>query len=234
MKALILNSGMGLRMTEETRNHPKCMLQLTKKDTILSRQLDQLARYGIKEVVMTTGYCNDILMEYCDSIARDLHVIYVKNNKYDITNYIFSIYQASEFVRENIFLMHGDLVFEDSILEDMVNCRNSCMVIDSTIELPRKDFKAVIQDNKIIEIGIEFFEHAVAAQPLYKLLWRDWKVWLAEIEKFCKEGKVKCYAENAYNEVSNQCKIVPFDIKGRMCTEVDTVQDWKRVVREVT
>ena len=55
MKALILNSGMGSRMGVLTAEQPKCMTEISGKETILSRQLRQLAEAGIDEVVMTTG-----------------------------------------------------------------------------------------------------------------------------------------------------------------------------------
>lgn len=233
MKALILNSGMGSRMGEETKAHPKCMTSLTGEETILSRQLRQLYKAGIQEVVMTTGYCNDILMNCCDRIRGELPVIYVYNEKYRETNYIYSIYQAREYLEDDILLLHGDLVFEDSVLKDILGSKESCMVVDSTLELPEKDFKAVVSDDRISKVGIEFFEHAVAAQPLYKILQKDWMVWLAEIESFCEQENVNCYAENAYNEVSDKCRIIPLDIKGRLCSEVDTMEDRERIIRGV-
>ena len=39
MKALILNSGLGSRMGDITKHHPKCMTEINNVDTILSRQL---------------------------------------------------------------------------------------------------------------------------------------------------------------------------------------------------
>ena len=42
MKALILNSGLGSRMGVLTSEHPKCMTEVSPKETILSRQLNQL------------------------------------------------------------------------------------------------------------------------------------------------------------------------------------------------
>lgn len=55
MKALILNSGLGSRMGVLTSEHPKCMTEISTKETILSRQLRLLAEAGIEEVVITTG-----------------------------------------------------------------------------------------------------------------------------------------------------------------------------------
>ena len=55
MKALILNSGLGSRMGVLTSEHPKCMTEISGRETILSRQLRQVADAGISEVVITTG-----------------------------------------------------------------------------------------------------------------------------------------------------------------------------------
>ncbi|MBD5532344.1 MAG: phosphocholine cytidylyltransferase family protein [Lachnospiraceae bacterium] len=230
MKALILNSGMGSRMGEETRNHPKCMTRLDGEDTILSRQLRQLYRAGIRDVVMTTGYCSNVLMEYTDRIAGSMNVTYVENKKYESTNYIFSIYLAESCLKEDILLLHGDLVFEDSVLRKLLETKESCMAVDQAAELPEKDFKAVISDGRIVKVGVEFFEHAAAAQPFYKILRNDWLVWLNEIKEFCQQGRVACYAEAALNAVSDRCVITPLDIKGGLCGEIDTLEDRQKIV----
>ena len=47
MKALILNSGLGHRMGVITKEHPKCMTEISYKNTILSRQLRMLVSFGI-------------------------------------------------------------------------------------------------------------------------------------------------------------------------------------------
>ena len=70
MKALILNSGLGHRMGALTKEHPKCMTDISSTETILSRQLRLLAECGVNEVVMTTGYYNTVLEEYCASANR--------------------------------------------------------------------------------------------------------------------------------------------------------------------
>lgn len=229
MKALILNSGMGSRMGEETRNHPKCMTRLNSEDTILSRQLRQLFKAGIRDVVMTTGYGRDVLMEYTDRIAGSMNVTYVENKKYDTTNYIYSIYLAESCLNEDILLLHGDLVFDDSVLRKLLEAKGSCMAVDSTAELPQKDFKAVISGGRIVKVGVEFFEQAAAAQPFYKLLWNDWSVWLNEIKEFCQQGRVTCYAEAAFNQVSDRCMIMPLELEGGLCGEIDTVDDWEKI-----
>lgn len=230
MKALILNSGLGHRMGDITKNHPKCMTEISPYDTILSRQLKLCASMGITEVVMTTGYFDKVLVDYCESLSLNLNITFVNNPVYDTTNYIYSIYCAREHLAdEDIVLMHGDLVFEGSVFDKVVKSEISVMTVSSTLPIPEKDFKAVIKEDRIEKVGVEFFESVQAAQPLYKLLRKDWKVWLDKIVEFCENDNRKCYAENAFNEVSDTCEIYPIDFKDALCAEIDTPEDLKMV-----
>jgi len=234
MKAIILNSGLGHRMGSITDTHPKCMTEISSDNTILSRQLKKLVAFGIDQVVMTTGYYNSILEEYCNGLHLPIKISFVNNPIYDKTNYIYSIYCAKDHLKDDdVILMHGDLVFEPLVLEAILNSKVSCMAVSSTLPLPEKDFKAVIKDGRIEKVGIEFFENAMAAQPLYKILKEDWMVWLDNIEKFCEHDDRKCYAENAFNEVSDRCQIYPVDVKDMLCAEIDTPQDLEIVSARV-
>ena len=67
MKALILNSGLGSRMGVLTAEHPKCMTEISARETILSRQLKLVVDAGIQDVVITTGYYDSVLVNYCNS-----------------------------------------------------------------------------------------------------------------------------------------------------------------------
>lgn len=225
MKALILNSGLGHRMGVITSEHPKCMTEISTSDTILSRQLKLIAAEGITEVVMTTGYFDEILVNYCKSLNLPLHYTFVNNPLYAETNYIYSIYCAREYLDDDILLMHGDLVFEASVLEDILSFEHSCMKVSSTIALPDKDFKAVVHNGRVEKVGTEFFTDAVEAQALYKLNKADWKIWLDKICEFCESDNRKCYAENAFNGVSDSCAIYAFDVKDKLCSEIDTPED---------
>ena len=228
MTALILNSGLGSRMGVLTSEHPKCMTEISSRETILSRQLALISQAGIKDVVMTTGAFDSVLVNYCKSLDLDINIRFVKNPVYDKTNYIYSIYCAREYLKDkDILLMHGDLVFENTVFDDVINSRQSCMTVSSVLDLPEKDFKAVINDGKIEKVGIEFFNDAMAAQPLYKLLKEDWNKWLDVITEFCEsedEAKRKCYAENALNTITDK-NIVPLDFKDRLCAEIDDPKD---------
>ena len=126
--------------------------------------------------------------------------------------------------------MHGDLVFTNKVLKRVINSKRSVVTVSSTLPLPEKDFKAVIKNNKVDKIGIEFFDSALSCQPLYKFNKKNWNLWLNNIIKYIDNGICKCYAENALNELKNK-SLYPLDIKNELCGEIDNLDDLERMKR---
>ena len=141
----------------------------------------------------------------------------------------FNCYLAEKYLHDDLLLLHGDLVFDPTILKDLLRAGGSRMVVSSTTALPEKDFKAQIIGNRITSIGTDIFESAMAAQPLYKLDFNDWKIWLKEIVMFCEKGNKNCYAENAFNIISDSCNLLPYDIMGLLCMEIDNLTDYNYI-----
>lgn len=225
MKGLILNSGIGSRMGVLTSEQPKCMTEISSKETILYRQLKMLIEGGVDEIVITTGYNESVLVNYCKSLDLSVRIIFVNNPIYDKTNYIYSIYCARQYLDDDIILMHGDLVFENEVLEKVFSYEGSCMTVSSTLPLPEKDFKARVVDGKVMAVGVDIFNDAVEAQALYKLKKNDWKVWLEKIIEFCEEGMTKVYAEDALNVLNGAANISALNIENLLCAEIDNPED---------
>lgn len=229
MKALILNSGVGKRMGRLTENKNKCMAEIAQNITIIDWQLQMLEKTGIKEVVITTGPFAENLEAYVRERYKDLSFVFRNNPLYAETNYIYSIALAKDLLEDDIVLMHGDLVFEEEVLKDIILSQDSVMVVDKSLPLPPKDFKAVIEDGKIRKVGIEFFDNASAAQPLYKLNKADWQIWLENILLYCEQGNRSVYAENAMNEMTDKMELYPLEAEGRICMEVDNLEDLEKI-----
>lgn len=228
MKVLILNSGMGSRMDSLTKTQPKCMTNLPTGQTILSRQIKLLQDAGLKDIVITTGYYDNVLVDYCRELDSSVNFTFVNNPKYQETNYIYSIYCARHLLEDDLIMIHGDLIFDEKALSAVIENKVSCVVTDPEVPLPEKDFKAVVSENRVKKIGVEFFDSAVASQPLYKFLKKDWELWLSEIVHFCENGNVRVYAEKALNNVLDKIFLQPIYPAG-LCREVDTPQDLEEV-----
>ena len=236
MLALILNSGLGTRLAPHTNSHPKCLTEIAPGETILSRQLKLLSSAGIHHVVMTTGYLSEAVVEACTQTAESLPLSFsfVENPRYRETNYIYSIYLARDIfltkhADEDILLLHGDLVFDALAMDRLLSLPGSRMAVSSTLPLPEKDFKAVVENGQIQKVGIEFFENALAAQAMYKLENAAWKMWLNQIIDFCEHGSVSVYAENALNTLNGEANILPADMEDLLCAEIDNEEDLQAV-----
>ena len=129
MKALVLNSGIGSRMGDLTKDTPKCMVKIKDNETILSRQLKMLKKNNVEDIVMTTGYLEDKIIDYIKELSIYKNINYVYNNRYNEVNYIYSIYLAREYLNDDILLMHGDLVFDEKVLYMILNSDRSVMAV---------------------------------------------------------------------------------------------------------
>nr|MCR5297318.1 phosphoenolpyruvate mutase [Clostridiales bacterium] len=223
----------GSRMGSITTTHPKCMTEISTSDTILSRQLKQLSSFGLTDVVITTGYHDAVLTEYCQSLSLPLNITFVNNPRYAETNYIYSIYLARDFLNDDLLLMHGDLVFDDEVLSQILSSPDSCMAVSSTLPLPEKDFKAEIRDGMVRKVGVDIFDNAMEAQALYKLNKPDWQTWLGEIVEFCEAGTTRVYAENALNALNGAANIHALDVKDLLCSEIDNPEDLQTVTEKL-
>ncbi len=207
-------------------NH-KSMVEIYEGMPLLKYQINTIGDAGIREFIITTGHLHEQVEDRVKGWFGDNYSFtFVYNPDYKTTNYIYSIYLAREFVKDDILLLHGDLYFEKDVLKKVLGNKNSCLTVDSTLPQPKKDFKARVEEQRILEVSTKIFDgNCVYCQPLYKLTKQDWLIWLDKIEEFCNNGIRDCYAENALNTVTHQVKILGMELEGKLCMEVDTLDD---------
>jgi len=230
MKAIILNSGMGSRLEELTENVPKSMININNNQTIFSKTINTLKNFNIDEFIITTGYLKNVLKDYALNNFPDINFTFVDNPVYDSTNYIKSLDYIEDDITDDLLLLHGDLVFDEEVVTKLIKSNKSSMVVDSQTDIPQKDFKAKVIDGQVKQVSVDYFgDDALACQPLYKLLNKDWIVWKKKIREYCDEGNTNVYAEEALNELLyDKVSIDAMDIQGYYCSEIDTKEDLRR------
>ena len=226
MKALILNSGIGERLRPLTEDKPKALIEVGGKP-LLGHQLDNLVECNIRNIIITTGPFENKIKIYVEKEYPDVNVSYVNNPKYGTTNYIYSMWLTKKITDDDIILLHGDLLFDEKLLNNMINEKyENCVLVNRKIKAPKKDFKAVIENNRVIKIGVEFSgENAFFSAPLYKFSKSGFLCWLEEIDKFIKKGVTKSYAEDAFNKISDKIMLHPVYFEDEFCIEIDTKED---------
>ena len=234
MKAVIFNSGLGNRMGDFTKNNHKSMAQLKNGETIFHRQLRLLSAEGITDFIITTGPFEDQLK----GVAADfpeLNFTFVRNDVYDKTNYIYSMYLAREYMNDDLLFFHGDLVFNRKLIHDVLACSDkNTGTVNFKKALPEKDFKGRVRDGKLLEVSIHIFdEDCFAFQPFYKMDKATAAAWIAKVEAFIEKGENKCYAENALNEIFADLNVRAFSYDGYYIDEIDNLDDHARVTAEI-
>ena len=121
MQAIILAAGMGKRLKQLTNNNTKCMVKVNGV-TMIERMLSQLDKLNLSNITVVVGYKGKELQEYISTLNIKSKINYVENEIYDKTNNIYSLYLARHcLLQEDTLLLESDLIFEDSVLEKIVN-----------------------------------------------------------------------------------------------------------------
>ena len=234
MKAIIFNSGLGNRMGDFTQNNHKSMARLLNGETIFHRQLRLLSAEGIRDFIITTGpFENQLKQEAAD--FPQLNFTFVRNDIFDRTNYIYSMYLARRFMDSDMLFLHGDLVFDRKLVHDVLASKNADLVtVNFQKALPEKDFKGRVVDGRVMEVSIHIFDdNCYALQPMYKLSRASVAAWNAKVAEFIAKGENKCYAENALNEIFHTLDVRPFSYENYYIDEIDNLDDYARVTREI-
>ena len=131
MQGLILAAGMGKRLKELTQNNTKCMVKVNGQ-TLIERALTQLDKFNLSRIVLVVGYEGQKLINYVSTLNIKTPIEFVDNPIYDKTNNIYSLYLAKDYLlKEDTLLLESDLIFEDSVLEEILSdTRQSLALVD--------------------------------------------------------------------------------------------------------
>lgn len=121
MQAIILAAGMGKRLKELTQDNTKCMVRVNGV-TLIDRMLHQIENLKLSRIVIVVGYEGRKLIDYIGTLDIQTPIVYVENPVYDKTNNIYSLALAKDWmVKDDTLLFESDLIFEDSVLDALVN-----------------------------------------------------------------------------------------------------------------
>ena len=121
MQAIILAAGMGKRLKDLTSDNTKCMVKVNGV-TLIERMLKQIEAKKVSRIVIVTGYQGQKLKDYIGTLDIKTPLKFIDNPIYDKTNNIYSLALASaELCTEDTLLFESDLIFEDEVLDVLMN-----------------------------------------------------------------------------------------------------------------
>ena len=235
MQAIILAAGMGKRLKELTSDNTKCMVKVNGV-TLIERMLRQIERQNVSRIVIVTGYEGQKLKEYIDTLAIGTPIKFIDNPIYDKTNNIYSLALASEeLCEEDTLLFESDLIFEDSVLDELVNDSRDTLALVDKYESWMDGTCVKLSDDDTIEAFV----------PGKKILFEEIPEYYktVNIYKFSKEFSQKYYVpflkayekalgENEYYEqvlrvitMLDEPVIRAKRLSGQKWYEIDDIQD---------
>jgi L-glutamine-phosphate cytidylyltransferase len=183
MKAVILAAGKGTRIRSVHGEHPKCLIEVD-NTTILEHQLDALSMIGINDVAIVVGYEKEQIIAHVN--ARQLFtqkIHFIENPAFAITNNIYSLWLALDWLRGDSFIvLNADVIFDPEILDLAVRPHAPIsMIVDPLWR--DETMKVVILDDHIIRmsktisrkefcgtyIGITVFARAIQDRFFHKM-----------------------------------------------------------------
>ena len=169
-KAVICAAGKGRRLMPYTREKPKPLLKVAGK-MIIEYILDSLSDNGITDVLIMTGHGDDHVRSSLGDSYKNCNLTYILNEQYAMTNNIYSVYLAKEYIDEGMIFFNGDLVFEPDMLKDVINNGyENCAVVDTDVELVDDAMKVSLKDERITHIGKKIIAQAHGwSMGIYKL-----------------------------------------------------------------
>ena len=113
--AVILCGGLGTRLKEITQNVPKPMIDI-KGQPFLNIIIKYLASFGIRRIILCTGYKSDVIENYYKSNAMGLEIIFSEEKEPSGT--AGAIKNAQKSIKSNNFLaLNGDSFCEINLAD---------------------------------------------------------------------------------------------------------------------
>lgn len=226
--ALLLAAGLGNRLNPLTQNMPKC-LTMVNGVPILEQLVSCLDQHNFKRLVVVTGHFESCIRDFLGTQVGGLTIDYVHSPLYATTNNIYSLWMAREIIREPFLLIESDLVFDMSLLDDMLYpdriaiARMRPWMKGTTVTVDR------FQDVKAFWIGTAgpSDELIYKTVNIYSLSLSSWHRIRERLDRHISAGRVNDYYETVFAEMvadgSLSLQTVLFDNKPWY--EIDTIED---------
>ncbi len=223
---IILAAGKGRNLQPLTLKYPKTSFRLDEDTTVLQRMVRSIRHYDKKaEIVVVVGYLADAVKK---ELSED-NCKFVVNPFYEVTNSISSVWFAREYLeRENVVLVHGDVVFSDEIIKDRLVKPTDYpyVLVDSSCNKPGS-YNAVIKDNLVLVMSnkLEHFDAKYCCMT--KLDAVSARLLKDEIDHMIHDNMYDQFFEDSLVQLImfHDFQLFVTDIAGNAWTEVDTVDD---------
>jgi len=232
--ALLLAAGTGSRLLPLTQKSPKC-LTLVNETSILERLIKSLNQHGFKRLVVVTGHLEDCIRKFLKTRAGNVKIDYVFSPRYRTTNNIYSLWMAREIINEPFLLIESDLVFDPSLLKDMLYPDRIAIahmkpwLNGSTVTINQSDTVDAFHSDTVNPSNKTRYKTV----NMYSLSLSSWYRVIEKLNLYILAGRVNDYYEAVFRQMvaekSLSFQAIFFDNKPWY--EIDTLEDLAKAER---
>ncbi len=232
--AVILAAGVGRRLAPLTDDRPKALVMVGGR-TFLDRCLAAVAQAGFPEVLIVTGHRAELIDAAVAEVDWPFRVRSVVNERYAVANNIVSFLTVADQVRGGFCLLNSDIVFDSTILRDVVGAPEGCwLAVDHDEPLGSEEMKVQMDGDGVIRRISKALPAERSAGEYIGIARFDAPGAVAVIraaETLVRSGQDHLYYEDAFDRAAADLSIRPIPVAGREWTEVDDLADHDRASR---
>lgn len=233
MIGVILAAGMAKRLRPLTDECPKCLLKVGQR-TLLQRTVDAVVNAGINELVVVTGYKNNLIVDFLRTNYPSLAIHFIDNPDYAHNNNIFSLWLTRPYTEgKDFLLLDSDILFDPAIVSTIVGEEGTVLALNRH-ELGEEEIKVIIDHKGYVrEISkVCVINKAIGESVGIEKMTADYsKALFQELQRMIvEEGLIDVFYEKAFERLIPQgftFRIV--DTTHFFSIELDTVEDFENV-----
>ena len=231
MFGVILAAGMAKRLRPLTDECPKCLLKVGSR-TLLQRTVDAVSKTGINELVVVTGYKNNMIVDFLKTNYPSLTIHFIDNPDYAHNNNIFSLWLTRPFTEgKDFLLLDSDILFDPAIIPAVIEKEGAVLALNRH-ELGEEEIKVIVDaESYVKEISkVCSIRDAVGESVGIEKMTADYsKALFQELQHMIvDEGLIDVFYEKAFERLIPQghtFRIV--DTTDFFSIELDTVEDFE-------
>jgi histidinol-phosphate/aromatic aminotransferase/cobyric acid decarboxylase-like protein/choline kinase len=111
-----------------TADIPKCLIEVNGQ-SLIERALHALALQHVNEAVIVVGYKSSLIRDRLGFSFDGIKIIYVDACDYETTNNIRSLWDARDYLNEDVILVESDVVFDSNLITDLLREKGSSAAV---------------------------------------------------------------------------------------------------------
>jgi choline kinase len=232
MRAIVLSAGQGKRLLPHTTSIPKCLLEVSADRSVLDLQLQALARCGVEQTMVLTGFGADHVDQFIDGSGfGDMNVETLYNPFYSVTDNLATCWFARSAMIDDFILLNGDTLFEDEVLRRVLDAPHAPVnvTIDRKGDYDADDMKVTLDtEGRLCAIGKKLPSHTVDGESIGMLLFRGAGVaqYRDALDRAIRQPEsMHNWYLSVVNEMAQKMNVATISIEGHWWAEIDSPED---------